>query len=165
MLGGCQTEPDTATDWIPQFLSAEQDALLAEVTELIIPATDTPGAKDVLVHRLIDHLLATCYPAADQQRFVEGLTQLNADAEKTYGDLFPELTQEQQVEVLTQTEARDRQKEGPAFFPMVKELTLLGYFTSEPGATQALEYKLVFGQYDGCVPLEAATGGKAWANI
>lgn len=164
VLGGCQTEPDTATDWTPQFLSAEQDALVAEVTELIIPATDTPGAKDVLVHRLIDHLLATCYPEADQQRFVEGLAQLEADAEQAYGDPFVELTTEQQTEILTQTEARDQQKEGLAFFPMMKELTLLGYFSSEPGATQALEYKLVYGRYDGCVPLQEATGGKAWAN-
>lgn len=164
VLNGCQTEPDTATDWNPQFLSAEQDALVAEVAELIIPATDTPGAKDVLVNRLIDHLLATCYPEEDQQRFVAGLTQLNTDAEEEYDKSFIKLTPEQQTEILAQTEARSQQEKGASFFPMMKELTLLGYFTSEPGATQALKYQLVYGRYDGCVPLEEATGGKAWAT-
>ena len=164
VLSGCRTEPDTATDWSPQFLTAEQDALVAEVTELIIPATDTPGAKDVMVNRLIDHLLATCYPPEDQQRFVAGLTQLDADAEQVHGDSFINLTPEQQTKVLTQTEARSPSGEGPSFFPMIKELTLLGYFTSEPGATQTLKYQLVYGRYNGCVPLEEATGGKAWAT-
>ena len=164
VLSGCRTEPDTATDWSPQFLSAEQDALVAEVTELIIPATDTPGAKDVMVNRLIDHLLATCYPEEDRQRFVAGLAQLDADAKEAHGDSFVDLTPEQQTEVLAQAEARASSKEGLAFFPMIKELTLLGYFTSEPGATQALRYELVYGRFNGCVPLEEATGGKAWAT-
>ena len=164
VLGGCRTEPDTATDWSPQFLSAEQDAMVAEVAELIIPATDTPGAKDVMVNRLIDHLLATCYSPEDQQRFVVGLTQLEADAEAACGEPFMKLTPEQQTEILTNTEASAQQEEGTSFFPMIKELTLLGYFTSEPGATQTLKYQLVYGRYDGCVPLEEATGGKAWAT-
>ena len=164
VLNGCRTDPDTATNWSPQFLSTEQDALVTEVTELIIPATDTPGAKDVMVNRLIDHLLATCYPEEDQQRFVAGLTRLDADAEEAHDSSFLELTSDQQTAILTQTESRAASEEGPAFFPMIKELTLLGYFTSEPGATQTLRYELVYGRYDGCVPLEEATGGKAWAT-
>ena len=164
VLSGCRTDPDTATDWSPQFLSADQDALVAEVAELIIPATNTPGAKDVMVNRLIDHLMATCYPEADQQRFVAGLAQLDADAEAAHGDRFVKLTPEQQTTILTQTEAQASSEETLSFFPMMKELTLLGYFTSEPGATQALKYQLVYGRYDGCVPLEEATGGKAWAT-
>jgi hypothetical protein len=47
---------------------------------------------------------------------------------------------------------------------MVKELTLLGYFTSEPGATQVLQYRPVPGAYHACVPLTQAGKGKTWAT-
>jgi hypothetical protein len=47
---------------------------------------------------------------------------------------------------------------------MAKELTLLGFFTSEPGATQVLQYIAVPGSYKGCVPLAEAGNGKTWAT-
>jgi gluconate 2-dehydrogenase gamma chain len=50
------------------------------------------------------------------------------------------------------------------FILMAKELTMLGFFTSEPGATQVLQYIAVPGSYKGCIPLSEAGNGKTWAT-
>lgn len=55
-----------------------------------------------------------------------------------------------------------KQKMPKHYFSMIKELTLLGFFTSEPGATQALRYLPVPGKYDPCLPYKK--GDKAWAT-
>jgi hypothetical protein len=165
ILSGCQTR--TATVAEGELFTADQERLIAEIAELIIPATDTPGAKDAQVPEFISVMIRDCYPESDQQRFKEGLEQLERDSQATYNRSFVNLEQEQQVTLLTQVEAdaraqREQNREaGQPFFLLMKELTLIGYFTSEPGATQALAYVQVPGSYDPCTTLEP--GQKAWA--
>lgn len=165
VLQGCSAEREL--DWKPKFLSQDQAATVSEIAERIIPKTDTPGAKDAGVPEFIDLMLEDIYTEEEQQQFVEGLNQLEEDSESTYGDAFADLNPEQQDELLKKyaAEAMEQRNAGdkakPFFFTM-KELTMLGFFTSEVGATQFLQYVAVPGSYDGCVPLEEV--GKAWAT-
>ncbi|SOD95161.1 gluconate 2-dehydrogenase subunit 3 family protein [Spirosoma fluviale] len=172
----------------PLFFTADQDATVAELADTIIPTTKTPGAKAAKVNEVIDIILKDCYKADDQQRFLEGLARTNKLSQDAYGKAFAQLDPTQRIAIVTklQTEAKDQlaqmnsgkatakvensqadlqmpdaKKRYTPFFTMLKDLTLTGYFTSEIGATQALEYVAVPGRYDGCITLKP--GQKAWA--
>lgn len=162
VLNGCQ--PTEKPDWLPEVLTPEQDKLVAEISEIIIPTTDTPGAKAALVNRFIDLLLKECMTEAEKKAFIDGLAEVEAKANEMYDNEFLDCEPAEQVAVLKEMEkaAREAMGQNPKpFFRVMKELTMLGYFTSEPGATKALEYLPVPGAYNACIPLRPDQ--KAWA--
>jgi hypothetical protein len=145
-------------------LAAPQDELLATLVEIIIPATDTPGARAARVDAFIDGLLADIYTAEERDRFLAGLADVDARARAAHGVPFLETTPEQQVAVLSAMEQEARQtasRQSRPFFSWLKELTLTGYYTSEIGASQELRYLHVSGYYDGDVPYEQV--GRAYS--
>ncbi len=168
LMQGCKTTPELT--YVPRFFNEDQGRLVMEVAEIIIPKTDTPGAKDVGVPGFIDTMLKECYKKEDQDRFLEGLTAFDESAKTAYGDSFIYCNPEQQVELVKKThdaavaEAKENREAKRPFILMTKELTLLGFFTSEPGATQVLQYEAVPGAYKGCLPLSEAGNGKTWAT-
>lgn len=168
LMQGCKTTPELT--YVPQFFSEDQGRIVMEVAEIIIPKTDTPGAKDVGVPGFIDTMLKDCYKKEDQDRFLAGLTAFDEEAKTAYGDSFIYCEPEQQVELVKKAhdaaiaEAKENREAKRPFILMTKELTLLGFFTSEPGATQVLQYEAVPGSYKGCLPLSEAGNGKTWAT-
>lgn len=169
ILNGCKAQP--SIDWKPGLLKADEALIVTQVADIIIPKTDTPGAKDVGVPQFIDIMLKDCYTKEDQDHFLNGLKAFDTGAQTDYGDAFLDLAPEKKIAYVgkVHTAALEEQKTGqPApkrpFILMMKELTMLGYFTSEPGATQVLQYVAVPGSYHGCVPLSEAGNGKTWAT-
>ncbi|HEY5918344.1 MAG TPA: gluconate 2-dehydrogenase subunit 3 family protein [Chryseolinea sp.] len=169
VLKGCAAKP--TIDWKPVFLSEDQGILVSEVAEIIIPKTDTPGAKDTGVPGFIDLMLKDVYAKEDQDRFLAGLKEFDEAAQKEYGDPFTELDPNDQTAFVKKihdaaVEAERATTPAPKrpFILMAKELTMLGFFTSEPGATQVLQYIAVPGSYKGCIPLSEAGNGKTWAT-
>jgi gluconate 2-dehydrogenase gamma chain len=225
VLNGCKAKPDLA--FKPQFFTDDQARVLAEVADIIIPRTDTPGAKDVGVPGFMDTLVKDCYKKEDQDAFLEGLKEFEDGAKSSMGDAFLDLSPEQQKEYVinvhsqahednkkfdetrrklvgTEYVAEDLAKEFGSpetidasnasqwmtYFPTakftierdsatnkikevkrkfdrpfilgVKELTVVGFFTSQPGCEQVLQYQAVPGAYHGCMPL--AEVGKTWAT-
>lgn len=169
VLKGCKAKP--VMDWKPVFLNEQQASLVSQVSEIIIPRTDTPGAKDVGVPSFIDQMLKEAYNPEDQERFTSGLQAFNEEAKKAYGEAFTDMDEEDQAAFVKKThdEAIEAERtsdpvpERP-FILMMKELTMLGFFNSEPGATQVLQYVAVPGAYKGCIPLSEAGNGKTWAT-
>lgn len=174
VLGGCSAEPAADAEWKPTFLTQAQATLVAEVAEIMIPRTDTPGAKDVGIPAFIDKMLKDVYPKDEQARFFAGLAELETHAKREHGRAFLELEPALRAALVRQAhdpavEAERAStlpvaKRGRPFILTMKELTLLGYFTSEPGATQVLQYRPVPGAYHACVPLKQAGKGKTWAT-
>ncbi len=168
VLKGCKAEP--AINWEPEFLSREQGALISEVSDIIIPATDTPGAKEAGVPGFIDKMLKDVYSKEEQEKFLAAMKAFDEGASEEYGDPFIELDQVDQVAYVNKIheEAVKAHQTNPSqprpFILMAKELTMLGFFTSEPGATQVLQYSPVPGAYKGCIPLSEAGNGKTWAT-
>lgn len=169
VLQGCQS--DTAIDWTPVYLTPEQAEELSAMAARIIPTTDTPGAREAHVERFIDRMLAEYYLPEEQQHFMEGLAAMQNSARKAHNQSFSTCTEDQQDQLLQQSAEASRPvleriRTGvitpPSFFLLLKELTLLGFFTSEPGATEVLNYDPVPGGYTGCALLEEV-GGKSWA--
>ena len=163
MMGGILSAPTLAgamgrvTNTGPSVaISPDQEALLAEVADVIIPTTTTPGAKAAGAEKFIVRVMRDCYPKSDQEQFYAGLAKLDAGSKTKFGKGFVELDTAQKNAMVKQTMTDDK-----PFFLRMKELTTTGYFTSEIGATKTLEYLPVPGQFNGCMPLKP--GQKTWA--
>ena len=162
-LTGCKTDSKDKTTF-------DQDdiAYLNEIGETILPATATPGAKAANVGQFMTVMVNDCYEEKDQKVFREGMDKLNDASKKKFDNSFMKLSPAQRHELLVtldteQKEFMKTKKEGEPghYFRMMKELTLLGYFTSEVGAKQARRYNPVPGRYDACIPYKK--GDKAFA--
>jgi len=173
-MQGCKAKPELG--YKPRLFSEDQAILVGEIAEIIIPRTDTPGAKDVGVPAFIDGMIFEVYPADAKENFMKGLAAFNEDAKKEYGDDFAECTVEQknafvkkQHDALAGNKTDGSQawyksggRAAKPFIIDIKELTLVGFFTSESGASKTLQYNQVPGPFKGCVPL--ADVGKTWAT-
>lgn len=138
------------------IVSAEQEALLAEIADIIIPTTDTPGAKAAGVEKFIVRVMRDCYKKEDQDKFYAGVAKLDADSKTKFGKGFVGLDLAQKNEMVKLSTTTDK-----PFFQRMKELTVTGYFTSEIGATKALAYLPIPGKLEACIPLKP--NQKAWA--
>ena len=144
-------------------------AFLDEVSETILPKTDTPGAKEAKVGEFMTVIVRDCYEDKDQKTFLAGMQKLDDASKKKNSTSFMESSPQQRHDLLVELdkEAKDYEKskkqDDPShYFSMIKQLTLWGFFTSEPGATKALRYVAVPGRYEGCIPYKK--GDKAWAT-
>jgi hypothetical protein len=165
-LEGCKPEDkkaESATEYSPDDV-----AYLDEIAETIIPATSTPGAKAAKVGAFMTLMIKDCYKEGDQKTFRNGMDKINDESNKKFDKVFMQLSPEQRHTLLVQIDNEQKEhskkkkdNDPNHYFTIMKELTLLGYFTSEIGATQALRYVESPGRYDGCVPYKK--GEKAWA--
>lgn len=165
MLGGAALSPQITAGLMGQVTNSgssvevtpEMEALLAEAADVIIPDTDTPGAKAAGAEQFIIRVLRDCHELEKQQWFYGGLEKLDADSRSAYdGKGFVDLNAESKNAMMTRTV-----KEQKEFFKELKRQTVVGYFTSEIGATEALAYLPIPGQFIGDVPLKE--GQKTWA--
>src|ERR1700761_525913 len=143
MLSGCSPSKKNLAD----LFTADGIALLDEISDTIIPATDTPGAKDVGAGQLMAIIVRDCYESANQEIFLAGLDKLNVNCKAAYGKVFIDCPPEQRTELLNRLDAEQKlytknksKDQPPHYFRMMKELTLFGYFTSEAGCTKVLRY-------------------------
>jgi gluconate 2-dehydrogenase gamma chain len=163
ILNGCTAKP--SIDWKPVFLSEDQGILISQLSGIIIPKTDTPGAREVGVPGFIDVMLKDVFTEKEQENFMKGLADFSDKAEKEYGDPFIELSEEDQTDFVKKThDAAIKNDTKNSFLLKVKELTVAGFFTSEVGATKVLQYEAVPGAYKGCLPIAQAGNGKTWAT-
>ena len=174
VLAGCRAEPPGAA-FVPQTLDADQYALVQTLAEIIIPTTDTPGARDAGVPAFIDKMLTDWYLEEDRLLFLDGLQRLDEQAEDIFIARFIDIGDENQIALIDAVarkafpEASDTDASGPIkellfdlsdFFKMLKELTVVGYYTSEVGATVELRVQPM-GTYRGDIPYDEV--GRAWA--
>jgi hypothetical protein len=164
---GCRSDKTPATTATGSF-TATDVALLDEVADTILPDTKTPGAKAAKVGPFMALMVTDCYDDKDQQIFKSGLRQLDEASRKAHGKSFMESTPKERLTLL---EALDREQkaymdakkhEDPShYFRMMKELAMLGYFTSEIGYTKAMRYTEAPGRFDPCTPYKQ--GETSWA--
>ena len=154
-LAGCKNK-DAGTG---MSFSQDNIAFLDEVAETILPKTQTPGAKDAEVGKFMTVMVNDCYDEKDQKIFHEGMNKLDEACNKIRGHLFMKADAAQRKECLVSLdkEAKDylksKKKEDPNhYFTMIKQLTLLGYFTSKPALTVAFDYHAVPSRYNGAMP-------------
>jgi hypothetical protein len=146
------TTPQGAA-WTPAVLSAPQMETVGTLVELIIPTTDTPGAKAAFVDRYVDGVLSTASPTT-RGSFVDGLAWLDSRSQALFKTAFHTATPEQQTDLLTRLASPDATEEarGVQFFAAIKSMTIRGYYSSEIGLRQELgnDGVLFLPSYPGC---------------
>ncbi len=166
---------------IGEFTAADI-AFLDEIADTILPETTTPGAKAAKTGAFMALMVTDAYTDRNRQVFREGMRQVDEACRAAAGTSFMQATPAQRLTLL---EALDREQrtameerveaprsrapaaasrpedEPPHYFRMMKELALLGYFTSEIGYRQAMRYIESPGRFDPCVP--HVPGDKTWA--
>ena len=164
--------PASAAGYTLQAVDAHQDATISAIAEWIIPQTDTPGAKATKVNEFIDMMLAEWYSPEEKSSFLQGLADADAQCNAAFGTAFVKGTPSQQRlmmtawdeeftkfrESATPFEEKNRFHPPPVstqFFQTMKRLTLVGYFTSEAGATQVLHYEVVPSRHAACISIPA----------
>jgi hypothetical protein len=163
-LAGCTTASSASTE----LFSASDVVLLDEIADTILPETKTPGAKAAGVGPFIAVMVRDTYDPREQRVFRDGLETLERESRRQNGGGFIASSPAQRLALL---ERLDRETieymrepsnaDRPHYFRMIKELTLLGYFTSEIGYTQAQRYVETPGRFDPCITY--TVGDKAWA--
>lgn len=146
---------DFAAGQQPELFDAGQSANVAALAELIIPQTETPGAIQAGVPEFIHRIVAQWYTADERAAFLAGLKALKAASRARYRVEFANASDEQRAALLRAFEAAKPSSTERAFFLRVKELTVLGYYTSEIGGQQELLYRPVPGAYHGHSMLSA----------
>jgi len=137
----------TAAAWKPKVLTPQQNSTVITISELIIPQTETPGAKAANVNRFIDDVLSDG-PAGERTKFLAGLTALDERARTEFGKPFIDATPDQQTAMLTKLSSAPVDE----FFEAIKSMTIIGYYTSEVGVRQELgdDGTLFFAEFKGC---------------
>jgi glucoside 3-dehydrogenase (cytochrome c) hitch-hiker subunit len=133
-----------------QLFNAHQNDTVIILSELIVPQTQTPGAKAARVNEFIDVLLAS-RPKSEQDKFLEGLNWLDRRSQQLFGNIFIESLPEQQKDLLTRLSIANSAEDiaGQCFFGLIKILTVFGYYTSKEGIEQELKYD-GWVDYKGC---------------
>jgi Gluconate 2-dehydrogenase subunit 3 len=147
--------------------SPEDIGLLDEIGETILPTTaKSPGAKAAKIGEFMKTMVIDCYSASEQKIFFEGLAKFSEYCVQRGGH-FLKLDDQVRISIVSaidkEAEAHSKSKadkDPEHYFSMIKQLTILGYFSSEPGATKALRYVPIPGRYEGCV--EYKKGDGAW---
>jgi hypothetical protein len=144
-----------AAPWAPKVFDAHQNETVVVLSELIIPQTDTPGAKAAKVNEFVDVVLSDA-SESDRKQFLKGLAWMDARSQELFGTDFVSAAPEQQTALLTilaspKNKAFEDQV-GIDFFNAIKGLTITGYYTSEIGMKQELgdDGQLFFLEYPGC---------------
>jgi len=156
-------------------LTPQLNDTVVAMIDLIIPATDTPGAKGARVNEFIDLILTEWALPEERQRFIDGLAGIDKQSQSLFGKNFAEATPEQQLvqlraiddAVMSKVVVRprhgntvpkpDSQLEGE-FWAVFKRITLHGYYTSEIGFSQELKAQIIPGEQHGCADLPAGLG-------
>jgi hypothetical protein len=155
-LPGCLQQAKEAKTSIPLKhldVSASQEKMLAEVCEIIIPKTDTPGAKDLGLHRYVLKMLDDCTPKQQQQNFMTGLKQLEEASQKQYSQSFLAASAPQKLALMQRMDqGKDCPDELVSFYKTARQLTVDGYTNSKYFMTNVMVYELVPSRYNGYFP-------------
>ena len=159
-LSGCSTPQS-----VGGVLTEADLPLLNALSDVILPkTTQSPGASEAQVGKFILPIVRDCYDSEEALIFESGLRTIDQKANESYGKNFLQLETDQRTSLLIALDEEameSEEQEEPHFYSMLLQLTLWGYFISEPGATQALRYNPIPGRYEGCIPYEK--GQAAWA--
>ncbi|WP_426325554.1 gluconate 2-dehydrogenase subunit 3 family protein [Pedobacter sp. R-06] len=164
------TLPENEKNFV--LYSLEDEKIFAEFADIIVPTTkSSAGAKAAGLGKFIPMMMKDCYPATMQTSFAQGFKDLQAKSMKDFGKSYITLTPADRKKLMIDLRAialaqkaskSEENKDLAYFFITARDLTLLGYYSSEIGCTKAREYVLIPGRYDGSAPLKP--GQKSWAT-
>ena len=151
-------------------LSPAQNEIVVAMSDVMIPATDTPGAKAAKVNEFIDLILTEWVTEEEKKIFLDGLAEANRKTNALFGHGFAAASAKEQVaivQVFDEELAASRNEKLPKqvrsweltlvlpFFAQMRRLTFVGYYTSSIGQDQELKVEIIPGALHGCVPADS----------
>lgn len=137
----------------PLFFRANEQAMLEIIVGTIIPESTTKGAVSLGVPAFLEKMFKDCYEQVVSDNVRNGLATTDAIAQKLHGKAFANCDTQQKQQILLGFEKSEDTKLKD-FYSLVKNLTILGYTTSEYVQTEFLHYNMAPGHYYGCVPVK-----------
>jgi hypothetical protein len=140
-------EPGPAAKYSPQFFNADEFRIVEILAAMIIPTDDAPGANEAQVASYIDFVVfsAAEFEPTLQRKWIDGLAFLEHESQKQFGKSFREVDEGDRIKLLTDMSAPERDSkaahEGFAFFSVVKDMTVEGFYTSKIGLIDVLDYQ------------------------
>ncbi len=157
ILPSCSGDPAKASIALNHLdVSADEEALLAELAETILPKTpDAPGAKDMKLHLFTLKMVDDCHTREDRDQFLSGLRALDTTLEQQTGTSFRKMTPEQRASVLSGILKEETTSDLQAFLKITKRRVIQGFTQSKFVMTDKKQYELVPGRYDGFYPVQS----------
>lgn len=154
-LPGCDFSSSGAPKNAQSFLSGNQNKLLSEIVESIIPATaDIPGAKALGVHDYVKLMIADCHKKEVHTIFRQGLETVEKLPRQIYGKSYATLSPNQKADIFASLEASEEEKD-QQFYTLVKGLSIQGFMTSQYIMTNHADYQMMPGPAYGCIPVSS----------
>jgi hypothetical protein len=127
--------------------------LAEDIADTLLPKTaSSPGAKEAGAGPAINLLITDCYEPAAQEKLVHGLEEFRWNLESKHHKEFGELPRKDREDALRILGVEARKSPDTHWFPLMRELALRSYFSSQIGMTKALRYMQVPGKWVGCMP-------------
>jgi len=156
LIPSCMQDRSKASILVKNFtINTDQEAMLAELSESIIPKTTTPGAKDVYAHLFALKMMDDCRSKEDQEKFVKGLEAFEVFAKEKNGKSFLKSDKAERTSILEVMEKeKDAKDDKHFFYSTMKRYTIQAYTTSKFYLTNVQVYEMVPSRWHGCVPVK-----------
>jgi gluconate 2-dehydrogenase gamma chain len=157
ILQGCSAkDAPSAAAWTPKFFKGSQKDVVTAIADIILPKTDTSGALDANVPAFIDSMLADVYDSAAQARFNRGFAEFEGFLGRDAASRTTFVKESLEKAIAAEND------DGKPFILMTRELTLLGFYTSQVGIGENMEYSQAPGPFHGCVPISKMAKPVQW---
>jgi gluconate 2-dehydrogenase gamma chain len=140
-------EPEPVETYSPQFFNADEFRTVEILAALIIPTDEAAGANEAQVANYIDFVVfsAAEFEPTLQKKWVEGLAFVGRESQRRFSKSFHEVAEADRIKLLTDMSAPEQdpkaQHEGFAFFSVLKDMTVEGFYTSKIGLIDVLDYQ------------------------
>ncbi len=169
LISGCKT--DQSTTWTPAFMDADQHSVMEIITDLLLPTTETPGASDLGLVKIMDNIIDKLYKQKEKDSFHKGMQLLRSRFDAKNPDAFmkryygsrpdKEIEQKDKFLDLDVEDSIGNESDEYHFehtLNAIKSMAINSYFKHPTIAMEHLDYDPIPGEYSGCIPLSDTAG-------
>lgn len=161
ILPSCISDPKKVSLALNHLrVTGEEEELLGDIADVMIPVTDTPGARTVQAHLFTLVMVDDCMPKVEQEKYLKGMRSFTSELESLTGRSFASATAEERLQMLTTLESRREEltEETRVFYNTTRRYVVQGYTSSQHFLTNIKPYQLVPGPgYKGCIKADSKT--------
>jgi len=157
LLPSCVSDPKKVSIALNRLqINPDEETLLGDLADVMIPATDTPGARAVGAHLFALVMVDDCLPRTEQEKYLKGMRGFEDSIKSLTGRSFSDAAAEDRLAILASFEKRleDADEDVRTFYSKTRGYIIQGYTSSEYFLTKVKPYQLVPGpNYNGCAPV------------
>lgn len=159
LLPSCVSDPKKVSLALNRLqVTGDEEELLGNIADVLIPATDTPGARAAGAHHFTLVMVDDCLSKPDQEKYLKGMRGFDDTVQSLTGKSFSRASGEERLQILSAFEKKlDTADENiKTFYSKTRGYIIQGYTSSQHFLTEVKPYQLVPGpNYNGCVPVMA----------